>query len=157
MDQFGEWLRDNTWSAWLSLAVILGVAEMASLDLVLAMLAVGALGGAAASLVTDLVLVQALVAILTAVGMLALVRPNLVRRLHTGPELRLGHTRLIGAQGSVTREITALTPGEVKVSGEFWTAQPYDETLTIALGETVQVLEIRGATAYVHPIPRLDP
>jgi membrane protein implicated in regulation of membrane protease activity len=157
MDQFAEWLRDNTWSAWLSLAVILGVAEMASLDLVLAMLAVGALGGAAASLVTDLVLVQALVAILTAVGMLALVRPNLVRRLHTGPELRLGHTRLIGAQGSVTREITALTPGEVKVSGEFWTAQPYDETLTIALGETVQVLEIRGATAYVHPIPRLDP
>jgi membrane protein implicated in regulation of membrane protease activity len=157
MDQFGEWLRDNTWSAWLSLAVILGVAEMASLDLVLAMLAVGALGGAAASVVTDLVLVQALVAILTAVGMLALVRPNLVRRLHTGPELRLGHTRLIGAQGSVTREITALTPGEVKVSGEFWTAQPYDETLTIALGETIEVLDIRGATAYVHPIPRLEP
>jgi membrane protein implicated in regulation of membrane protease activity len=157
MDQFAEWLRDNTWSAWLSLAVILGVAEMASLDLVLAMLAVGALGGAAASVVTDLVLVQALVAILTAVGMLALVRPNLVRRLHTGPELRLGHTRLIGAQGSVTREITALTPGEVKVSGEFWTAQPYDETLTIALGETIEVLDIRGATAYVHPIPRLEP
>jgi membrane protein implicated in regulation of membrane protease activity len=157
MDQFAEWLRDNTWSAWLSLAVILGVAEMASLDLVLAMLAVGALGGAAASVVTDLVLVQALVAILTAVGMLALVRPNLVRRLHTGPELRLGHTRLIGAQGSVTREITALTPGEVKVSGEIWTAQPYDETLTIALGETIEVLDIRGATAYVHPIPRLEP
>jgi membrane protein implicated in regulation of membrane protease activity len=157
MDQFAEWLRDNTWSAWLSLAVILGVAEMASLDLVLAMLAVGALGGAAASVVTDVVLVQALVAILTAVGMLALVRPNLVRRLHTGPELRLGHTRLIGAQGSVTREITALTPGEVKVSGEFWTAQPYDETLTIALGETIEVLDIRGATAYVHPIPRLEP
>jgi membrane protein implicated in regulation of membrane protease activity len=157
MDQFAEWLRDNTWSAWLSLAVILGVAEMASLDLVLAMLAVGALGGAAASVVTDLVLVQALVAILTAVGMLALVRPNLVRRLHTGPELRLGHTKLIGAQGSVTREITALTPGEVKVSGEIWTAQPYDETLTIALGETIEVLDIRGATAYVHPIPRLEP
>ncbi|GAA1479392.1 hypothetical protein GCM10009623_38380 [Nocardioides aestuarii] len=157
MEQFGEWLRDNTWSAWFSLAVILGVAEMASLDLVLAMLAVGALGGAASSLVTDLVLVQALVAIATAVGMLALVRPNLVRRLHTGPELRLGHTRLIGAQGSVTREITALAPGEVKVSGETWTAQPYDETLTIAPGETIEVLDIRGATAYVHPIPRLEP
>ncbi len=27
MEQFGEWLRDNTWSAWFSLAVILGVAE----------------------------------------------------------------------------------------------------------------------------------
>ena len=45
----------------------------------------------------------------------------------------------------------------VKVTGETWTAQPYDETLTIAPGETIEVLEIRGATAYVHPIPRLEP
>ena len=41
--------------------------------------------------------------------------------------------------------------------GEIWSAQPYDETLTIEPGETVEVFEIRGATAYVHPIPRLDP
>ena len=47
--------------------------------------------------------------------------------------------------------------GRVKLSGEIWTAQPYDETLTIAAGETVEVYEIRGATAYVHPVPRLDP
>jgi membrane protein implicated in regulation of membrane protease activity len=157
MDEFVAWLRDNQWSAWLSLAIVLGVAEMASLDLVLAMLAAGAIGGMFSSLVTDLVLVQALVAILTAVGMLALVRPNLVRRLHTGPELRLGHTKLIGTQGIVTRTITALTPGEVKLSGQEWTAQPYDETLTIEPGETVEVLEIRGATAYVHPVPRIGP
>lgn len=157
MEQFADWLRDNTWSAWASLAVILGVAEMASLDLVLAMLAAGAVGGLVTSLVTDLVVVQLLVAIVTSVGMLALVRPNLVRKLHSGPELRLGHARLIGAQGTVTRAVTSLTPGEVKVSGETWTAQPYDETLTIAPGETIEVLDIRGATAYVHPIPRLEP
>jgi membrane protein implicated in regulation of membrane protease activity len=137
--------------------VLLGVAEMFSLDLVLAMLAMGAAAGMVTSLATDLVVVQFLVAILTSLGMLALVRPNLVRRLHTGPELRLGHTKLIGTQGTVTRTITALSPGEVKLSGQEWTAQPYDETLTIEPGETVEVLEIRGATAYVHPVPRLDP
>jgi membrane protein implicated in regulation of membrane protease activity len=121
------------------------------------MLAMGAAAGMVTSLATDLVVVQFLVAILTSLGMLALVRPNLVRRLHTGPELRLGHTKLIGTQGTVTRTITALNPGEVKLSGQEWTAQPYDETLTIEPGETVEVLEIRGATAYVHPVPRLDP
>ena len=152
-----EWFREHLTETWLGLAVLLGVAEMFSLDLMLAMLAVGALGGMVTSLATDLVVVQFLVAIVTSLGMLALVRPNLVRKLHTGPELRLGHTKLIGTQGTVTRTITALDPGEVKLSGQEWTAQPYDETLTIEPGETVEVLEIRGATAYVHPVPRLDP
>lgn len=152
-----EWFREHLTETWLGLAVLLGVAEMFSLDLVLAMLAVGALGGLVTSLVVDVVLVQFLVAILTSVGLLALVRPNLVRRLHTGPELRLGHTKLIGTQGTVTRTITALQPGEVKLSGQEWTAQPYDDSLTIEPGETVEVLEIRGATAYVHPVPRLEP
>ena len=151
-----DWFREHLTETWLGLAVLLGVAEMFSLDLVLAMLAMGAAAGMVTSLATDLVVVQFLVAILTSLGMLALVRPNLVRRLHTGPELRLGHTKLIGTQGTVTRTITALNPGEVKLSGQEWTAQPYDETLTIEPGETVEVLEIRGATAYVHPVARLE-
>ncbi len=152
-----EWFREHLTETWLALAVLLGVAEMFSLDLVLAMLATGAVAGLATSLVTDLILVQFLVAIVTSVGLLALVRPNLVKKLHTGPELRLGHAKLIGSQGTVTRTITALTPGEVKLSGQEWTAQPYDESLTIEPGETVEVLDIRGVTAYVHPVLRLEP
>lgn len=152
-----EWFREHLTETWLGLAVLLGVAEMFSLDLVLAMLAVGAAAGMVTSLATDLIIVQFLVAIVTSLGLLALVRPNLVSRLQTGPELRLGHTKLVGTQGTVTRTITALEPGEVKLSGQEWAAQPYDETLTIEPGETVEVLDIRGATAYVHPVPRLEP
>ncbi len=151
-----EWFREHLTETWLGLAVLLGVAEMFSLDLVLAMLAVGAAAGMATSLATDLIVVQFLVAILTSLGLLALVRPNLVRKLQTGPDLRLGHAKLIGTQGTVTRTITALKPGEVKLSGQEWSAQPYDETLIIEPGETVEVLDIRGATAYVHPVPRLE-
>ncbi len=152
-----EWFRDHLTETWLGIAVLLGVAEMFSLDLVLIMLATGAVGGLVTSLVTDLVLVQFLVAIAVSVGMLAVVRPGLARKLHSGPELRLGHTRLIGTQGTVLRAVSTHSPGEIKVSGEVWTAQPYDETLTIDAGETVDVLDIRGATAYVHPVPRLEP
>ncbi len=151
-----DWFQDHLTATWLGLTVLLGVAEMFSLDLVLAMLATGAAAGMVTSVFTDLIVVQLLVAILTSLGMLALVRPSLVAKLQTGPELRLGHTKLIGTQGTVTRTITALAPGEVKLSGQEWTAQPYDETLTIELGETVEVLDIRGATAYVHPVPRLE-
>jgi len=90
------------------------------------------------------------------VACLALVRPALVKRLHSGPELSLGHGKLVGQQGIVTERITGLEAGRIKLSGEIWSAKPYDETLTIEPGNTVEVLEIRGATAYVHPVPSLE-
>jgi membrane protein implicated in regulation of membrane protease activity len=152
-----DWIRDHLTETWLALAVVLGVAEMFSLDQMLIMLATGALAGMVASLVTDAVAIQAAVALITAVGMLAVVRPGLARKLHRGPELRLGHGKLVGTQGTVTETVTALEPGRVRLAGDVWSAQPYDETLTIEAGETVEVLEIRGATAYVHPVYRLEP
>jgi membrane protein implicated in regulation of membrane protease activity len=100
--------------------------------------------------------IQLIAAAGTSVAMLAVVRPSLVKRLHTGPELRLGHGKLVGKQGVVTETVTSLNPGRIKLAGEIWSAAPYDESLTIEPGETVEVFEIRGATAYVHPLPRLE-
>jgi len=100
--------------------------------------------------------VSAIAAAVASVACLALVRPQLVKRLHAGPELSLGHGKLVGQQGVVTERITGLEPGRIKLAGEFWTARPYDETLAIDPGSTVEVLEIRGATAYVHPVPSIE-
>lgn len=152
-----DWLRDHLWETWLGLAILLGVAELFSLDLILLMLAVGALSGALAAALDANLVGQVLVASLASVGMLALVRPGLVRSLHAGPDLQQGHAKLVGTQGVVTHAISAQEPGRVKLAGETWTAAPYDAGVTIAVGESVEVLQIKGATAYVHPIPRLDP
>lgn len=148
-----EWLQP--WEVWLGLAILLTVAELFSLDLMLLMLAGGALAGMIAALLTDVVAVQVVLAVATAIGMLALVRPNMVRRLHSGPELRLGHTALVGRQGIVVDEVSA-HGGQIRISGELWTARPYDETEVIEAGATVDVFEIRGATALVHKVPSLD-
>ena len=147
----------EAWQVWLGLGVLLGVAEMAILDLILVMLAVGAFAGMITAVLGAPVVAQMLVAGAASVAMLALVRPNLVKRLHTGPELTMSHHRLVGQQGIVTQELSSLAPGQVRLGGELWTAAPYDETRRIAPGETVEVLQIRGATAYVHPVARLEP
>ena len=152
-----DWLQDNLWAGWLGLAFVLGVAEMFSLDLILIMLAVGALVGVVTAAIDAPVAVQLLAAAGASVAMLGLVRPSLAKRLHGGPELSLGHGKLVGTQGLVTERVTSLAPGRVRLAGEIWSAQPYDESLTIEAGETVEVYEIRGATAYVHPMPRLEP
>jgi membrane protein implicated in regulation of membrane protease activity len=152
-----EWLGDHLAAAWLILAVALGVAELVSLDLVLIMVAVGAIVGALAAAASFPVLLQVLLAAGSSAAMLALVRPNLVKKLHQGPDLVTGTGKLVGQQGIVTEALSAHQPGRVKVAGEIWSACPYDESLTIAPGATVEVFAIRGATAYVHPVGELMP
>jgi membrane protein implicated in regulation of membrane protease activity len=148
-----DWFDD--WQAWLALAILLGVAELFSLDLVLLMLAGGALVGVLVALLGLPVAVQIIAAVAASVGMLALVRPSVVRRLHTGPELTLGHAALVGKQAVVVSEVSA-DAGQVRINGELWTARPYDETRIIPQGARVDVLQIKGATALVHEIPQLD-
>jgi membrane protein implicated in regulation of membrane protease activity len=150
-----EWLGDHLWAAWLVLAVALGVAEMVSLDLILIMVAVGAVVGALAAIASFPVILQILLAAGASTAMLALVRPNLVKKLHQGPDLVSGMNKLVGQQAVVTEELSAHHPGRVKLAGEIWSACPYDESLTIAPGATVEVFAIRGATAYVHPVGEL--
>ncbi|MFC7494080.1 MULTISPECIES: NfeD family protein [unclassified Nocardioides] len=152
-----EWLGEHAWAAWVGAAAFLATAELFSLDLVLGMLAVGALGGAVTAAAGGAVALQLAVAAIVAIGMLAVVRPSLVARLHKGPDLVLGTSKLVGRRATVTERITGLSAGRISLAGETWSAAPYDEHLTIEAGETVEVFEIRGATAYVHPVPELEP
>ena len=138
----------DAWAAWLGLAVALGVLELFSLDLVLLMLAAGAVVGMAVSLTGADLWVQVLAAVVASVAALGVVRPSVVKRLHTGPNLVLGHEALVGRQGLVVEEVSSQT-GQIRVAGEIWTARPYDEDDSYEPGQRVQVLQIRGATALV--------
>jgi membrane protein implicated in regulation of membrane protease activity len=152
-----EWLRDHAWESWLALAVVLGVLELVSLDLFLVMLAGGAIVGAVTALVGGPLALQVVLAMITAVGLLGVIRPGVVRRLHSGPTLKTGAEALIGKRATVLRELTHGTPGRVKIDGEEWTAAPYDEDDRIEAGEVVDVVQIKGATAYVLRVHRLEP
>jgi membrane protein implicated in regulation of membrane protease activity len=150
-----EWFQQHAWETWLGLAMLLGVAELFSLDLILLMLAGGALVGVLTALVGLPVAVQVVAAVAGSVAMLALVRPSVVKRLHEGPTLVLGHDKLLGKTAVVVDEISR-EGGQVRVGGELWTARPYDEDVVIEPGARVDIFEIRGATVIVHKIPELD-
>ena len=149
-----EWLREWDWALWLGAALALGVAELTTLDLVLLMLAAGCLVGAGLGAVSAPLLLQALAAAAVSAAMLVLVRPSVVRRLHSGPGLVHGPAALVGREGFALSEVDA-RGGQVKLAGEVWTARPYDDSAVIPSGARVQVFEIRGATAYVHEVPEL--
>jgi membrane protein implicated in regulation of membrane protease activity len=152
-----DWFRDHLWETWLMIAVALGVLELISTDLILIMLAGGALVGMVTALFGVPVAAQIVVALATALGLLAVLRPSMVHRLHSGPTLRTGAEALIGQRGYVVEPLSHAAPGRVKIGGEVWTAQPYDEDDQIEAGTAVDVVSIKGATAYVLRTHQLEP
>jgi membrane protein implicated in regulation of membrane protease activity len=139
------------WLIWLGAAAGLAILELLGMELVLLMLSVGCLAACLVSLGSDSWVVEGIVAGAVSIAMLGLVRPGLIQRLHHGPELRLGPARLVGLHAHVDELISAQHPGQIIVGGEQWTAKPFDPTLIIEPGTTVEVLQVEGATAYVHP------
>jgi membrane protein implicated in regulation of membrane protease activity len=146
-----DWLGEHAWAIWLSLAFLLGVAEVMSLDFVLIMLAVGALAGAGvAVLAPTLWWLQVLVAAGVSVGMLLALRPTLLAKVRNMPGYRSSAAKMVGSTGVAVSEINK-TGGEIKVDGQSWTARPYSSDIVIERGTEVEVYEIDGAIAVVYP------
>ena len=145
------WLEENAWAAWAAIAVLLSVAELISLDLVLIMLAAGAGAGALSSLVSPSVWIDLAVAAIVSVGMLAIVRPSMMKRLHSGPELTTGHSALVGHK-AVVLETVDEHGGRIKLAGEVWSARVFDPSGRVEPGTEVEVYGIDGATAVVYPV-----
>lgn len=144
-------MKDVQWYWWVLAAIALAGAEIVAGQLVLLMLAAGALMGAVASLAGLPLIWQVLVAVLISALMLVLVRPVALRHMKSAdPDLRTGVDAVKGAKGIVLETVDA-HDGRVKVNGEIWSARSYDPYLTIAVGGTISVVTIEGATAIVLP------
>lgn len=136
------------WLIWLIIAAVLAGAEMASLDLVLIMLAGG---GAAAAAVAPFAppAVQVAVAVAASAALLVTARPVAKRHLTAGPDHVTGAAALVGKQAVVLEQVDA-HGGYVRLNGGRWSARAYDQRQVIAAGELVSVMEIDGATAVVY-------
>ncbi len=148
---FLESLLENSWLLWIAAALVLGILELASLDLVFAMLAGGALAGAGADALGLGYVGQVLVAALAAGLLLATIRPLLLRRLRMPAAGTTNTPALLGRTALVLDDVSA-RGGLVKLVGETWSARTAAGR-TFAAGEDVVVVAIEGATAVVDAPP----
>jgi membrane protein implicated in regulation of membrane protease activity len=142
----------HAWIIWLAAALFLGVSEMHARSYFLAPLAAGALLAAGASLAGAGLAVS--VAIFVSVSVLALrtLRPLALRHQRLPLALRTGAAALVGRRALVLERIANdEDAGRVKIDGELWTARSFDDDAMIDVGEVVEVVAIRGATAVVMP------
>lgn len=148
--EFLDALLDRSWLLWIAAALVLGILEIAAIDLVFAMLAGGALAGALADALGLGFVGQVLVAAVVAGLLIATIRPLLLRRLRMPPPGTTNSAALVGRSALVLQPVTA-RGGLVKLVGETWSARSAGPAF--AEGEDVVVTAIDGATAVVGPPP----
>lgn len=149
-----EWIAAHAALTWLAAAVLLAVVELLSMDFVLLMFGLGAL---AAALVTFFgAPLWLAVAVFAAVSfaLLFLLRPALLRRLHSGPTLATGFSNLVGKDALVLQPVGPRA-GRVQIGTEEWSART-NGAETIDVGAEARVVAIDGATAVVTAVHNED-
>ncbi|TFV65545.1 UNVERIFIED_ORG: NfeD family protein [Bacillus sp. AZ43] len=137
------------WLLWLIAAGLFAAGEIVSLDLVLLMFAGGALGGMTVALLGGATALQLIAFIAVSGLLLVLVRPIASRHLTNRTPLQIdGVDTLIGRTAKVTQEIDS-SGGRIRMGADEWTARSQHAGETFAVGETVRILQVEGATAVV--------
>lgn len=146
-----DFLRETQWLVWVAGALVLGLVEVASLDLVFGMLTAAALVAAGVAYTGASFTVQVLVFSATAALLLLVVRPVALRRLKpAGPAQRTNTAAHVGRTAEVLATVTD-RGGQVKLAGEVWSARCAESGTTAGVGDLVDVVTIEGATAVVRP------
>ena len=140
----------GTWIVWIIAAAVLGVAEILTTTFAFGLIALAALVGAVVGAAGGDAALQFGAFVLASAAGLGIARPFAMRHLRQPPLLRSGTAALVGRPAYVLEEVSAQS-GKVRIGGELWSARPYDETLVISAGTTVDVMQIEGATALVYP------
>ena len=94
--------------------------------------------------------VQVLIFVVLALVLLIFTRPLVKQKLNQ-KKIATNYERIIGQLAVVTRKITALEKGSIKINGMEWTAA-VKEDITLEEGSKCIIEEIAGVTAYVKQI-----
>jgi membrane protein implicated in regulation of membrane protease activity len=121
-----------------------------TMALILAPVAAGAGLAAVAALAGAGEAVQWTLFLVVSIALTLVARPIARSHKHMPAQLRTGTAALVGKPALVLERISNDEAiGCVRIDGEVWTARAYDDDRTFDVGERVQVLEIKGATALV--------
>ena len=137
------------WLIWAIAAVLLSVGEVFTPGMFfLGPVALAAVAAAVVALVGVDVVVQLLVFVAGSIATVAFLRPIAKRHLHMPAALRTGTAALEGTKAVVLQRVD-VNGGRVRIGGEEWSARAYVGDQVLVEGQTVDIIQIEGATALV--------
>ncbi|MFF1560146.1 NfeD family protein [Streptomyces sp. NPDC058279] len=138
----------DAWVWWLVGAVGLGIPLVLTAMPEFGMFAVGAALAAVTAALGGGVVAQVLVFVIVSIALIAVVRPLANRHRDQRPQHRSGIDALKGRSAVVLERVDA-GGGRIKLAGEIWSARTLDSDTSFEPGESVDVVDIDGATAVV--------
>ena len=141
------------WQIWLIIAGVALIVEIMTVGFLVFWLAIGALIAMVVSFFIDSILVQTAVFVVSSAILIFATKP-FVKKFANTKNVKTNAFSIIGKEGLVIKEIDSIyEKGQVKVSGETWTAIGKDDE-KITVGTKIKVTEIDGVKAIVVPIKK---
>ena len=137
------------WVFWLIAAGVFFIIEMATIGFLVFWLGIGALLAMVTSFITDSILIQALVFIITSTLLLIFTRPLVDKFIKIPKEVKTNAYSIIGKKGIVISKINNIEGvGQIKIDGEVWSAKSATDE-DIPENTEVEIVEIDGVKAVV--------
>ena len=150
MDSIISVLRDNLPWFWVAVTIICVVIESLTLALTTIWFGISAFVMVFLAFTPLPFPAQLFIFVALALILLIFTRPLVKQKLNQ-KKIATNYERVIGQIAVVTKKITALEKGSVKINGMEWTAA-VREDITLEEGSKCIVEEIAGVTAYVKQI-----
>ena len=136
---------------WIGLAIVMAVCEAATAQLVSIWFVVGAICAAITTIFTPSIIIQTTVFLAVSFIALIVTKPLVKKLRNKGNAQNTNADRLIGKVGVVVTDIDdEQSIGQVKVSGEVWSAR--SDFAPILKDQKIKVLAIEGVKLIVEPI-----
>ncbi|MBO5413293.1 MAG: NfeD family protein [Clostridia bacterium] len=141
------------WIFWLIIAGACFIIEMITIGFFIFWFGIGALLAMISSFIfPDNIFIQALVFTISSVSLLILTKPLVEKFTKKDKKLETNAYSIIGKKGIVVQDINpTFGVGQIKVSGEVWSAKTNDGA-KIEKGSEIEVISIDGVKAVVEPI-----
>ena len=139
------------WQIWLIAAGVFLILEMFTMGFLVFWLGIGCLLSALISLITDSILIQTSVFVLSS-GLLIFATKPLVKKFAEKDNAKTNVYSLAGKKAIVTEDIDWVAgTGQIKFEGQVWSAKT-TEQVNIEKGTEVEIVKIEGVKAFVKPI-----
>ena len=140
------------WIFWLIAAGIFFIIEMATIGFLVFWLGIGAILAMLTSFITDSILIQSLVFVITSTLLLIFTRPLVDKFIKVPKEIKTNAYSIIGKKGIVISKINNIEgTGQIKIAGEVWSAKSF-ENEDIPENTEIEIVEIDGVKAVVKEI-----
>ena len=140
------------WVFWLIAAGVFFIIEMATIGFLVFWLGIGALLAMVTSFITDNIIIQSVVFLISSSLLLVFTRPLVDKFIKVPKEIKTNAYSIIGKKGIVISKINNIEGnGQIKIDGDVWSAKSADET-DIPKDTEVEIVEIDGVKAVVKKV-----